>query len=117
MKHTTVLSTVSHWKFSEMYDVFTETRSSHICINLWLGEVTIHWVHSSESTAQFECLCKSFLLLVGLFPLATAFENCYCCWFREWFILHLSFSFLALVDKTIHFPVFLVASIIFGFSI
>ena len=36
--------------------------------------------------------------------------------FRDWdFILCLRFSFLALVDKTIHLTVFVVASILVGF--
>ena len=117
MHNTTMLSTVNHWKFPEIYSDSTLMYCSYFCVSLQLGEETIHWAHSSESTTWFECPRKSFAFFVGFFPLAITFKV-YCChWFREWhFIPHL-FSFLVLVDKTIYLPVFSVASIIFGFCI
>ena len=63
---------------------------SCIRVRLLLGKATIHWAHSSEPTTWCECLL-------------------------EWFVP--LFSFLTLVDKTIHLPVFLVANVIFGFYV
>ena len=86
-------------------------RFSCICVSLQLGEATIHQAHSLEPTIWFECPCKSFVL----FSLAMAFQL---------LLLHANSGngtsfhiFLAMIDKTINLPVFLVASVIFGFCI
>ena len=100
---------------------------SSICIHFQLGEATFHCPVSLEPMwphyLQFEYPLKSFCALPALHSLlAIAFElySVAVCQFREWyFILHLCFSFFALVDKAIHLllHVFLVASAIFGFCI
>ena len=72
--NTTGLSTVDQ-KFLEINGESTVTNWSCICVNLQLGEAAIHQAHSLESTTQFKCLHKSFVLFVGFFPLAMiAFE-------------------------------------------
>ena len=111
-QHCQMLIIGNSWIYD--YGNSTVTNCSQACVHLQLREATIH-----KPTTQSECLCKSFVLFVGLFPLAIAFEL---------LLLDASsgsgtsfhtfaFSFLALVDKTTHLPEFLVASIVFGFCI
>ena len=93
------------------------THCSRVRVSLQLGERTIHWAHSLEPTTQFEYLPKSFVLFIGFFPFTIAFKLFSCCVLVQGMVLHSAplFSFLALVDKTIHLPVSLITSIIFGF--
>ena len=111
--NTTGQSTVDQ-KFLEINGESTVTNWSCICVNLQFGQAAIHQAHSLESTTQFKCPHKSFVLFVEFFPLVMiAFELLQQpVQGIQYFILHLHFLFLALVDKTVHFPVFLVASVI-----
>ena len=60
----------------------------------------------------FCVLCQALSTCYG-FQIIAAAHHC-----REWyFTLHLCFSLLALVDKTIDLLVFLVASVTFGFCV
>ena len=112
-----VLSTVNHRKFTEIYGDYSnvmQCSESHIYVGLLFGEATIHQAHSGLQ--QSYNIHVSFAFFVGLFPLVIAFKLLPP--FLQGMALHshLHYSLLALVDKSSNFPVFLVASIMFGFT-
>ena len=94
------------------------THCSSVCASSQLGEVTVHQAHSLALQHSLN-ICVSLLhSSLGSFH-SQWFSNYCCCMPIQGIILHsaTSFSFLALVNKTIDLPVFLVASVIFGFCI
>ena len=67
-QHCQMLIIENSWIYD--YGNSTVTNCSHACIHLQLREVTI-----PKATTWSECLCKSFVLFVGLFLLTIAFES------------------------------------------
>ena len=106
-RHCQLLIIENSKKYDHGYS--TVMHHSFIHVSLQLGEAiaTIHWAHSLGPT-----LCWALSTCHSFWIIATVHQ------FKEWyFILHLYFLFLALVDKIIHHSVFLVANFIFGFCI
>ena len=95
------------------------THCSSVCASSQLGEVTVHQAHSLALQHSLN-ICVSLLhSSLGSFHSQWFSNYCCCCMPIQGIILHsaTSFSFLALVNKTIDLPVFLVASVIFGFCV